>query len=291
MASAAACSQIRSARALGSLSFLRNFSSNQRPLILAALRPERGGYLPVGLGLEAPNGGLALRHDGQGGGLHPAHGGFVESPGLGVERGHGPGAVDAHQPVGLRAAQGGIRQRQHLRVLAKLDESVPDGGRGHGLEPEPLDGFLGLGVADDVAEDELAFPSGVAGVDQGVHVLALHQLDQQLEPGGGLLDGFEIEVGWYHRQIGEAPLAARRLHSLRRSLLQQMPHRRRQHVLVALVVVLVPFEAAQRPGHVRGHRRLLRDDQCLAHVVVSNPLSRTRKAREVPASAPSMRPA
>ena len=269
MASAAACFPDPFGAGVGLAVLLAELLVEPPPLVLAALRPERGRDLPVGLGLEVPDGGLALHHDGQGRRLHPAHRGLVEPAGLGVERGHGAGAVDAHQPVGLGTAHRGIRQGLHLVVLAELDEAVADGVGGHGLEPEPLDGLLGLGVADDVAEDQLAFPSGVAGVDQGVHVLALHQLHQQLEPGSGLLDGLEVEVGRDHRQVGEAPLAALGLHSLRRSLLQQVAHRGRQHVLVVLVVVLVPLEAAQRPGHVRGHRRLLSDDQCLAHVEVS----------------------
>jgi hypothetical protein len=46
------------------------------------------------------------------------------------------------------------------------------GGR-HGLQPEALDRLARLGVLHDVAEDQLALASGVAGVDQCSNILAL----------------------------------------------------------------------------------------------------------------------
>ena len=44
--------------------------------------------------------------------------------------------------------------------------SRPNGGRGHGLQPQPLDRLFGLRVANDVTENQLAFPPGVARIDQ-----------------------------------------------------------------------------------------------------------------------------
>ena len=130
----------------------------------------------------------------------------------------------------------------------------------HGLQPEPLDRLLGLRVLDDVAEDQLALAAGVAGVDQRVHVLALDQLEQQLEPRLALLDRPQVEVRRNDRQMGKRPLAALDLELVRHAQLQQMADRRRKHVLVALVVVVLLLEAAQRLGDVAGDGRFLGND-------------------------------
>ena len=55
--------------------------------------------LPIVAGDKAANLFFALDQEGQGWGLYAAHRGEVETAILGVEGGHGPGAVDADQPV------------------------------------------------------------------------------------------------------------------------------------------------------------------------------------------------
>jgi hypothetical protein len=51
----------------------------------------------------------------------------------------------------------------------------------------------------------------------------------------------------------------------RQRQLEQMAHRRGQHVLVALEVVALAREAAERARNVAGDRGLLRDNQLLRH--------------------------
>ena len=104
----------------------------------------------------------------------------MKAAGLGVEGGHRARSVDPDQPVRFGAADGGVGQRTHLRIGAQGGEGFADGGRSHRLEPEAADGLFGAGVADDVAKDQFAFPARVAGVDQGVDVLAFDQFGQQL---------------------------------------------------------------------------------------------------------------
>ena len=75
--------------------------------------------------------------------------------------------------------------------------------RRHGLQPEPLDGLLGLGVLDDVAENQFPFAPGVAGIDQAVHVLALDQPQQSLRRLSDLLNRPQIKMSRDDRQMGK----------------------------------------------------------------------------------------
>ena len=134
-----------------------------------------------------------------------------------------------------------------------------DAGR-HGLEPEPLDGLFGLGVLDDVAENQFAFAAGVAGIDQAVHVLALDQAQQELEAVLGLFDGLQIKMLRDDRQMGKSPLAAFDLDAFRQAKFQQMADGGGKDIAVALEVVACFGEAAERLGDVRRDRRLFRND-------------------------------
>ena len=84
----------------------------------------------------------------------------------------------------------------------------PEWTRGHRLQPKPLDGFLGLGIVHDVAEDQFSFLPGVATIDQGIDVFALDQPFDELELGLGLADGFECKVRRDDRQVRKSPFAS-----------------------------------------------------------------------------------
>ena len=103
-------------------------------------------YLPVGAGFEGADFLLPLDEDGERRGLDAAGGGLLEAADVaGIEGGQGAGAVDADQPVALRAGDGGIGQGAHFLVGAQVIEGGADSLRGHGLEPEALDRFFGAG--------------------------------------------------------------------------------------------------------------------------------------------------
>ena len=55
-------------------------------------------------------------------------------------------------------------------------------------------------MACDVSEDQFAFAARVAGVDEGVDILALDQFGEALEPGLVTFDGSERETG---RDVGD----------------------------------------------------------------------------------------
>ena len=235
----------------------------------AAIHPGRGGEgrvdLPIVPGAERFDPFLALDHDGQGRGLDPADGGKMKTAGLRVEGRHGPGAVDAHQPVRFRAADRGGSQGLQRLVVAQGLKPLANGRRGHRLQPEPADRFLCAGVPDDVTEDELAFAPGVAGVDQAIDILAFDQPREQLQPALRLFDRFEVEMGRNDRQMGETPLAAFDLVGLGHLQLEQMSNGGRHHELVALKIVVMPIAAAERSRDIGGHRGFLGNDKSLGH--------------------------
>ena len=99
-----------------------------------------------------------------------------------------------------------------------------------------------------------------------VHVLALDELGEHLEAALALLDGLQVEVRRDDGQALERPLAAHGLDALGRDQFEQMADGRREDVLVALEVVVVLLETAQRLGDVAGDGRFLRNDQGLAHM-------------------------
>ena len=153
-------------------------------------------------------------------------------------------------------------------VAAQLREAVADRRRRHRLQPQPLDRLGGLRVLRDVAEDELALAARVAGVDERVDVLALDELQQRLQPVLVLLDRLQLELRRDRRQVRERPLAALDLLLFGHADLEQMADRRRQHVAVALEVVVVAREAAERARDVGGDGGLFGDDQRLGHRAV-----------------------
>ena len=77
--------------------------------------------------------------------------------------------------------------------------------------------------------------------------------------------GFSVKMRRNRRQMREGPLAALDLLLLRHADLEQVADRRRQDVTIALEVVVVAREAAQRARDVGGDGRLFGNDQALGH--------------------------
>jgi hypothetical protein len=76
--------------------------------------------------------------------------------------------------------------------------------------------MLGLGVFDDVPENQFTFAPCVARIDNEVDVLSLEQLRQNPQAAFSLLNRFEIEMWWNDRKAFERPFATRCLDTFRR---------------------------------------------------------------------------
>src|SRR2546425_11960750 len=121
------------------------------------------------------------------------------------------------------------------------------------LQPQTLDWLLVAGVPNDIPENQLAFPTRVAGVYHAGQVLASQQLDEELEAFLSELDRLQIEVRWDHRPVGKGPLTLFDLHAFGRNELEQMADRRRKHVVPTFVVLAVARKATQSARDVIRH--------------------------------------
>src|SRR5690606_15557804 len=125
---------------------------------------------------------------------------------LAIEGGHGSRAVNADQPIGLSTRARGRFKRLHRLVAAQIVESFAYGFLRHGLQPQPLYRLFGARVLDYVAEDKLAFASGVASVNDAIDIFALDEAHQQFEAFLRTLVGRpQFELRRYYRQVGEGP--------------------------------------------------------------------------------------
>ena len=171
--------------------------------VITGSNAERAVYFPVILGHEAFDFLFALDQDRQRWRLHAAHRRFVKTAALGVERGHCARAVDADQPIGFRAADRGVGQRQHFFVAAQMFEAFLDRAGGHGLQPQALHRLLAAGVTGDVTENQLALATRVAGIDDAGDIFAFKQFGQKPQPCFRFLDRQQIKMRRDHRQVGE----------------------------------------------------------------------------------------
>lgn len=155
-------------------------------------------------GLEGLDLSLALGEDGQRRRLDAACGGDVEAAVARIEAGEGAGGVETDEPIRLGAAFRGIGEGFHGLAGAEIFPSFEDGVVGHRLHPEPSDGLGDFADFDDVAEDELTFAAGVAGVDDVGDVFALGELEDLFETGLRVWDGVEVELvgdGGEHAEV------------------------------------------------------------------------------------------
>ena len=233
--------------------------------ILAGISGKAGVHFPVVAADKLAYFFFALNHHAQRRRLHAADSGQKETAVARVEGGHGAGAVDADHPVGLGAATRGVGQGQHLRVAAQAGKTVADSGRRHGLQPQALHRVFGFGILLNQPEDELTFAARITGINHGVHVFALGQLDDGIEPGLGLVNGLEVKVGRDDGQVGKAPFAALDVKFFRRLNLHQVADRRGDDPVITLEVLVVFFKLARRgrdgAHDVLGHRGLFRYHQ------------------------------
>ena len=209
---------------------------------------------------------FALDDDRQSRRLHTAHRCQKEATVARIKSGHGTGAVDADQPIGLRTAAGGVGQRQHLLVGTQAGEAVTNRLWRHGLQPQARDRVFGLAVLLDQAEDQFTLTSRVTGVDECVHVFAFGELDNGIQPRLGLVHGLEVKMRRNDRQVGKAPFAAFDVKFFGRLDLQQVAYGAGDDVGVVLkmLVQLLEFTGNRRErfDDVIRHGWFFRNNQC-----------------------------
>ena len=104
------------------------------------------------------------------GGLNTAH-----IQGAVIENGEKARGVDPHQPIRFLAAEGRLIQGFIIGAGAQIRKALPDSAVLHRGNPKTEDRLAASSHFIHQTEDQLALPSGVAGVDNGIHVRAIHQ--------------------------------------------------------------------------------------------------------------------
>ena len=92
-----------------------------------------------------------------------------------IEDGEQSRSVDAHQPVGLGAAESGLMQAVILATGTEAFKTGADGRVLHAGNPQPLHGLVASGEVVGGAEDQLALAPSVAGVDDSGNILPAHK--------------------------------------------------------------------------------------------------------------------
>ncbi len=182
--------------------------------------------------------------------LHAAHRQHALVAGLAAEQGEQPAHVHADQPVGTRAAKGGMVEIEGLGAGFERGQRLADRGIVQGRQPQPADRPAIAAMLDQLAGDHLAFAVGVGG-DHQFAAFAEQALDR-LELAGGLRLDQHLPALRHDRQVGQHPALVARVIGIRRRGFQQMadaPGHRHPGALQAAVATPV---GAEHLGDVAG---------------------------------------
>ncbi len=227
---------------------------------------ELRGDAPEIARLEIANLELTIEDDCESRGLHAADGGDVAGARPEHALRQGAGAVDPDEPVALAPAARGIGETGHLRAVAQVPKGFADAFGRHRLHPGALHRELRFRELVKIAEDQLAFAPGVAGVDDGVDVFAVEQLFQLIVAALRICDRLQAELFRNDRERLKAPEAVFLFVDVLRHLeLDDVAHRRGDDVFVVLVVVAFLGDLAEGTSEVASDARFLRDDEGFGH--------------------------
>ena len=102
--------------------------------------------------------------------LHTAH-----IQGAMIEDGEKACGIDPHQPIRFLAAEGRLIQGFIISAGAQIRKALPDSAVLHRRNPETEDRLVASSHFIHQPEDQLTFTPGVTGIDNGIHIGAIHQ--------------------------------------------------------------------------------------------------------------------
>ena len=92
-----------------------------------------------------------------------------------IENGKQPRGVDPHQPIRFLTAEGRLIQGFIVGAGTQIRKSLPNGAVLHRGNPKAKDRFVAIRHLIHQTEDQLTFTPGVTGIDNGIHIGAVHQ--------------------------------------------------------------------------------------------------------------------
>ena len=92
-----------------------------------------------------------------------------------IENGEKACGIDPHQPIRFLAAEGRLIQGFIIGAGAQIRKTLPDSAVLHRRNPEAKDRLAAAGHFIHQAEDQFSFTPGITGIDDGIHIGAVHQ--------------------------------------------------------------------------------------------------------------------
>ena len=210
--------------------------------------PERHGD-------EAGNLAVAIHHQLQRRRLHPAYRQHAGVASLASEQREQPAQIHADQPVGTRAGQGRVVQRQRLGRRLQRAQRLADRRIVERRQPQPLDRAAVAAQLDDLAGDHLAFAVGIGG-DHQLAGLA-DELPDDLELRDGRRLGFDAPILGNDGQLLDGPALVALVIALGRNRFDQMTDAPGHDDTCAAVAAGTTLAGPQHAGDVLALRRLL----------------------------------
>ena len=196
-----------------------------------------------------------LHQQGQRWGEHPAH---VQRLSL-VKRGKQPGAVNAHQPIRLGAAQGGGIEVVVIGAVQQVFKPLADGGLLHGGDPQPLHRLGTAAQVVDQSEDQLPLPARVGGAYHRVNPVIVHQSGQNVVLLPGVRQHPVLPFAGDDGQVGVGPLGIPGVVGVGRGQLHQMADTPAHQPAIPLKIAVPLVRGPQHLGDGSGHGRLFGD--------------------------------
>ena len=162
-----------------------------------------------------------------------------------IERGKQAGAVDADDPVRLRAAECRFIEAVIVLAVPEMPEALADGGVLQRADPQTLEGLGASGFVVDQPEDQLTLASCIGCADQLGDALVLHESGQHLELLCFVLRDLKHPAFRNNGQIVIPPLGIPLIVGAGVCQLHQMTEAPRNDVIAALHVAALAGRRAQ----------------------------------------------
>ena len=177
-----------------------------------------------------------------------------------IERGEKAGAVDADNPVRLRAAECRFIETVIFLAVPEMIEAFADGGVLQRADPQTLEGLGASGFVVDQPENQLTLASCIGCTDKLGDALVLHERGQHLELLCFVLRDLEHPVLRNNGQIVIPPLSIPLIVGAGVCQLHQMTEAPRNDVIAALHIAVLAGRRAQNLCDGLGNAGLFSND-------------------------------